>query len=475
LSKQVPLMTEAKSIHGQWSSRLIFILAATGSAVGLGNIWKFPYITGENGGGAFVLVYLLCIAVVGIPIMMSEVMLGRRGRQSPINTMTRLARAEGAHPAWSLIGWGGVLAGFFILSYYSVIAGWAIAYVFRAAGGVFSGIDAAGVKQVFGDLVEDPERLIAWHTLFMLMSMVVVARGVRAGLEKAVTWLMPALFVLLIVMVGYAMNTGSFAEGLKFLFEPDFDKLLYACEMVDGAQQCEISGAPILVALGHAFFTLSLGMGAIMVYGSYMPKQSSIAGSAILIALLDTLVALVAGMAIFPIVFANGLEPGAGPGLIFQTLPIAFGSMPGGQLFGTLFFVLLVFAAWSSAISLIEPAVAWLVENRGMTRVRAASWIGLITWLLGLGSIFSFNLWSGERYKLFGKSFFDLLDYLAANIMLPLGGLLIAIFAGWFMSRESSQHEFAMAQPFYSLWRGTIRFLTPLAVVMVFLNAVGVL
>ncbi|WP_177418240.1 sodium-dependent transporter [endosymbiont of Lamellibrachia barhami] len=467
-------MTERTSIHGQWSSRLVFILAATGSAVGLGNIWKFPYITGENGGGAFVLVYLLCIAMVGIPIMMAEVMLGRRGRQSPINTMTALAKEEGASSAWSLVGWSGVLAGFIILSYYSVIAGWALAYVFRVAGGLFNGADAAGVQAVFTGLTGDPERLIAWHTLFMLMSMAVVARGVRAGLEKAVTYLMPALFVLLFVLLGYAMSTGAFIDGLRFLFEPDFGKLFYVCETVAGTESCELSGSPILVAMGHAFFTLSLGMGAIMVYGSYMPKGISIARSAVLIALLDTLVALVAGMAIFPIVFANGLEPGSGPGLIFQTLPIAFGAMPGGQLFGTLFFVLLVFAAWTSAISLIEPAVAWLVENRGLSRVRAAGVIGMTTWVLGLGSIFSFNIWSGDEYKLFGMTFFDLLDYLAANIMLPLGGLLIALFAGWLMKRESSVDEFAMHAWRYGLWRVLIRYVSPLAVVAVFLNAIGI-
>lgn len=307
----------------------------------------------------------------------------------------------------------------------------------------------------------------------MLMSMFVVAKGVKAGIEKAVTYLMPALFVLLVVLVGYAMNTGFFIQGLEFLFTPDFNKLIYSCQVVDGLEQCEVSGGPLLVAMGHAFFTLSLGMGAIMVYGSYMPKKTSIARSAILVAILDTLVALVAGMAIFPIVFANGLEPGAGPGLIFQTLPIAFGAMPGGQLFGTLFFVLLVFAAWSSAISLIEPAVAWLVENRSMTRVRASIWIGLTTWILGLGTVFSFNLWS--EVKLFDKTFFDLLDYLTANIMLPLGGLLIAIFSGWLMKVESSRDEFAMQPGSYQIWWNLIRYISPLAVVIVFLHAVGIL
>jgi len=468
-------MTERTSIHGQWSNRLMFILAATGSAVGLGNIWKFPYITGENGGGAFVAVYLACIAIVGVPIMMAEIMIGRRGRQSPINTMRALANDESAGRGWVLLGWGGVLAGFFILSYYSVIAGWALSYVFRTAAGVFNGVTADGVQSIFSGLVSDPERLLAWHTLFMVMCMVVVARGVRHGLEKAVRILMPALFVLLLMLLGYAYNTGAFDQGLDFLFTPDFSKVFYKCEMVNAVESCSFDGGPMLVAMGHAFFTLSLGMGAIMVYGSYMPKGSSITASATMIALLDTVVALVAGMAIFPIVFANGLETGSGPGLIFQTLPIAFGAMPGGHLFGTIFFVLLVFAAWTSGISLIEPAVAWLVENKSMTRVRASIWVGTCVWLLGLGSVFSFNIWSGDGYQLFGKTFFDLLDYLTANIMLPLGGLLIAIFAGWSMSRGSSVDEFNMGDGlFYWVWRLLIRYITPVAVIIVFLNAIGV-
>jgi NSS family neurotransmitter:Na+ symporter len=466
-----------KSIHGQWSSRFIFILAAVGSAVGLGNIWKFPYITGENGGGAFVLVYLVCIALIGVPIMMAEILLGRRGRQSPINTMRALVQEEGGHRAWALLGWLGVVTGFLILSYYSVIAGWALAYVFRAAAGTFTGADAEVVAEAFGALVGSPETLLAWHTIFMVMTMLVVARGVRGGLEKAVTLLMPALFVLLLVLVGYAMSLGAFEQGLDFLFHPDVGKVFYNCAMTEaGVEQCEFTGEPLLVALGHAFFTLSLGMGAIMVYGSYMPGKASIARATFTIAGADTLVALLAGMAIFPIVFANGLEPGAGPGLIFQTLPIAFGAMPGGQLFGTLFFVLLVFAAWSSAISIIEPAVAWLVENRGMKRIPAAAAVGILAWFLGIGTVLSFNLWSGAEYQLFGKTLFDLLDYLTANILLPLGGLFIALFAGWVMSRAASRDELHMGDGIaYRSWRFLLRFVSPWLVLIVFLHAIGVI
>jgi len=450
-------MARRQSLHGEWSSRWAFVLAATGSAVGLGNIWKFPYITGENGGGAFVLVYLLCIALVGIPIMIAEILLGRLGRRSPINTMRHLAREARAHPRWQYLGWLGVVAGFLILSYYSVIAGWALAYMFRVGAGTFSGADAEQVGAAFEGLLHSPEVLLAWHTIFMLMTMLVVARGVRSGLEAAVRFLMPLLFVLLAVMVGYAMSTGAFMEGVRFLFEPDFSKL---------------TGTSILVAMGHAFFTLSLGMGAIMIYGSYLPEKASITQASLWIAGADTLVALMAGLAIFPIVFAHGLEPGAGPGLIFVTLPIAFGNMPAGTLFGTLFFLLLVFAAWSSAISLIEPAVTHLVEDHGQSRVQACVKAGLATWLLGIGTVLSFNWWS--EIKLFGKTFFDLLDFLTANIMLPLGGLFIALFAGWVLPRRDSERELGDGLV-YRLWWFTIRYVSPLAVFIVFLRSIEVI
>jgi len=447
------------SIHGEWSNRWVFILAATGSAVGLGNIWKFPYITGENGGGAFVLVYLICIAAIGIPIMMAEVLLGRRGRQSPINTMTQLAKEEGRSQAWSLLGWSGVIAGFLILSYYSVIAGWALSYVEKAVSGEFTGQSADSVGKIFEGFIANPGEVLFWHSVFMLMTMFVVARGVKKGLEAAIRFLMPALFLLLIIMVGYAISTDSFSQGLEFLFQPNFSKL---------------SWNGVLIAMGHAFFTLSLGMGAIMIYGSYMPHDASIAKTSIIVAAADTAVALLAGMAIFPIVFAHGLEPGAGPGLVFVTLPIAFGQMDGGLVLGTIFFVLLTFAAWSSAISLIEPAVAWLVENREWTRLKASILAGVITWIVGIGTVLSFSAWS--EIKLFDKTFFDLLDYLTANIMLPLGGLFIAIFVAWIMGRNSSLDELEMGDHVgFKAWYFLVRFVTPVAVIIVFLKAIGII
>ncbi|MBS3964330.1 MAG: sodium-dependent transporter [Methylomonas sp.] len=448
----------SRSIHGQWSSRFAFILAATGSAVGLGNIWKFPYITGENGGGAFVMVYLACVAALGIPIMIAEIMLGRRGRQSPINTMQSLAQEAGRDPRWHYLGWSGMIAGFLILAYYSVIAGWAMAYIFKAFFGAFIGSDAIEIKQLFDDLMAKPTQQIFWHSAFMFLTMAVVMRGVQGGLEKAVRFLMPTLFVLLVVLVGYAMTTGTYDQGVDFLFTPDFSK---------------IDADAVLTAMGHAFFTLSLGMGAIMIYGSYLPGDVSIARTTFYIAGADTVVALLASIAIFPLVFANNLEVGAGPGLIFQTLPLAFGQMTGGWLFGIVFFVLLFFAALSSSISLIEPAVAWLVENREIERHQACVWSGLSCWALGVAVVFSFNVWSDVT--LFGKNLFELLDYLTANLLLPLGGMAIAIFVGWQMQRHHAEQELALPSSGFDVWYLLIRYLAPAAVFLVFLHVAGIL
>lgn len=447
------------SIHGEWSSRWAFILATSGSAIGLGNIWKFPYITGANGGGAFVLIYLVCIVLIGFPIMMAEIMMGRHARQSPINAMRTLSAEVGASRPWRLLGWGGVVAGFLILSYYSVIAGWAVGYIYNALAGDFSGAGADEVGRIFSGLISSPLHMLVLHTLFMVLTVVVVARGVRSGLEQAVRLMMPALFALLIVLVFYSMTTtGAFMQGLHFMFDPDFSKL---------------TPAGVMIAMGHAFFTLSLGMGAVMAYGSYMPGGSSIATSSMIVVIADTLVSLLAGMMIFPLVFANGLEPGQGPGLLFQTLPIAFGHMPAGALFGGLFFVLLTFAAWSSSISLVEPAVAWLVENRGLGRAPAAWLCGIIAWLLGFGTIFSFNIWS--EHRLLDRSLFELLDFLTSNIMLPLGGLFVAVFAGWIMPRATTRAELGAGEGVYALWRILVRYVAPVGVIIVLLNLLGVL
>ncbi len=445
-------MAGSESVHGMWSSRLMFILAAAGSAVGLGNIWRFPYVAGENGGGAFVLVYLVCIFLIGIPIMSSEILLGREGRQSPINTMQDLVKRSGAHGGWQVVGWMGALAGFMILSFYAVIAGWAMAYIYQLATGTFVAASGETANEVFSAFTGDPKQVLLWHSIFMLLTIFIVGRGVNEGLEKAVKYLMPALFVLLLVLVGYAMTTGYFGQGLSFLFSFNIEKLTWG---------------GVLIAMGQAFFTLSLGMGAIMTYGAYMPKDSSVIGSATIIALLDTSVALLAGMAIFPLVFANGLESSSGPGLMFVTLPLAFGQMSGGIIFGTAFFLLVTFAAITSAISLVEPALAWLVEKLEVSRFTGAAIVGGIAWLLGLGSAFSTNIWS-DIHVLPGMTFFDSMDYVSNNIMLPLGGMLIALFSGWALDKAISKDQLQLSDGQFKVWEILVRFVSPAAVGIVF-------
>ncbi len=454
-------VAEARKDHPMWSSRFAFILAASGSAVGLGNIWKFPYITGENGGGAFVIVYLLCIALIGLPIMIAEVTIGRRGGRSPINSLRMLTHRDGLSSRWTWIGWMGITASFLILSFYSVIGGWALAYVGQSASGAFSGGNADSIGALFGGLLADPWTLLVWHSVFMALVIFIVARGIRSGMEKAINILMPLLFLLLLVMVGYAMTSGEFSQGFAFLFQPDFSKL---------------TTAGILTALGHAFFTLSLGMGVMMAYGSYLPKNVSIVKTAVAVSVVDTAVALLAGLAIFPLVFANGLEPGSGPGLIFQTLPMAFGQMTGGVLFGSLFFGLLVIAAVTSAISLLEPVVEWLEEHKGISRLSGTLMGGISIWLLGLLTILSFNEWSNVYPLSFisafeSKTFFDLLDYVTANLMMPLGGLFIAIFVGWFMNKQAVENQLDLSNDVaFSLFMFVLRFITPAAVLVVFIN-----
>ena len=424
-----------------------FHTCATGSAVGLGNIWKFPYMAGDNGGGAFVLIYLACIFIIGIPIMLGEIMIGRRGRSSPANTMSFLAKEAGSSQAWTLLGATGALAGLLILSFYSVAAGWAMAYVF----GGFQETSAQAVNSEFNKFLANPAALLFWHSLFIVTTVVIVARGILKGLEAWINTLMPALFIIIILLCIYAMQTGAFIEGLTYLFKPDFSK---------------INSDVLLAALGQAFFTLSLGMGAIMAYGAYMPADQNIGRTAITVAALDTGVALLAGIAIFPIVFANGLEPSEGPGLVFVTLPIAFANMPLGVLFGTLFFILLSIAALSSSISLIEPGVAWLVESLKTKRSYAAIALGAFAWTLGVFSALSFNLMS--EFKIFGMNFFDFTDFLTNQIMLPLGGIFIAIFVGWVMKKQDVLDELQIEEGIlFKIWFFIIRFVAPVMVGMV--------
>jgi len=457
-------MSTVRVDHGQWSSRLAFILAATGAAVGLGNIWKFPYIMGENGGGAFVIVYLLCIFAIGIPVMMAEVLIGRRGRQSPGNSVKALAIEAGANTKWSIVGWVGLIAGFLILSFYSVIAGWAVSYIFQAGAGNFNGATPEEIGGIFDNLLADPVRLIGWTTFVLVVTGIIVGKGLKKGLEKAVSYAMPAMLVLLLIIAGYSAINGDFAKTVHFMFDPDFSKLTY-------------SG--VLIALGHAFFTLSLASGAMMIYGAYLPQQTSITQSVVMIAIADTLIALIAGLAIYPIVFGNGLEASQGPGLVFVSLPIAFGQMWGGTVFGTLFFVMLGFAAFTSAISMVESAVAWLVERAGLTRIKAAALSIVILWFMSMLTVFSFTgaEWAKLGFVFVGKevsNYFELIDHLTADVLLPLGGLATAVFVAWVMKKEAAKEEIALSDGLFNLWYLTLKWFTPLAILFVFLNLIGI-
>ena len=448
---------QQKGMHGAWASRWTFIMAATGSAVGLGNMWKFPYVAGSNGGGAFVLTYLICILLIGVPVMMAEVMIGRHGRKSPINSVRDAVQESGADSRWGYLGWLGVIAGLLILSFYAVIAGWALDYIFEVASGRLIGVNGASAGAVFDSLLADPSRLILWQTIFILLCVGVVVGGVKKGLGVAVEILMPLLFVMMLVLLGFSVLKGNFAAAWSFLFDFDIAAL---------------SWRGVLEAMGQAFFTLSIGMGAIMAYGAYMPQKANIGKTILVVAFFDSAVAIISGLIIFSFVFATqGIEPSAGPGLMFISLPVAFGAMPGGVLIGSIFFVLVSIAAWSSAISLLEPCVAWLIEIKNLGRIKANLLLAGCAWVLGLGSVFSFNIWS--EYRLAGFTFFDFLDFLTANIMLPISGLMIALFVGYVMNRQLVKEQLEGTSATVStLWFFTVRYIAPVAIAAVFVMGI---
>lgn len=434
------------------------MLATAGSAIGLGNIWKLPYMIGVNGGSAFVLIFIASIIFLAVPLMMTEIMMGRRGQKNPLDAMKLLAQEAGVSTLWGWVGGMGMLAGVLILSFYSVVGGWVLSYVASALQGIFTNITPEQAANNFNQLLAQPLTLLMWHSIFLLMTMSIVARGVSKGLEKANNILIPVLFAILLILLGYSMSVGDMSAALNFMFSPDFSK---------------VTPVAILSALGHAFFTLSLGMGAVMVYGSYLGKDESIGQTTLFIAILDTALGLLTGIAIYALVFANQLEPGAGPGLIFQTLPIALGAMPAGNIFATLFFVLVAFAAWTSSISLVEPAVAWVIENTKINRKMASIVLGLAIWLIGITVILSFNEWQDVKIA-FGLGIFDSLDKLTSTVMLPLGGLLMAVFAGYLMKKEHIAEELRLTGLAFRFWKIANTIIAPLAVGLVFLNLLGI-
>jgi NSS family neurotransmitter:Na+ symporter len=430
--------TMAQASGNTWSSGFTFILAAVGAAVGLGNIWKFPYIVGVSGGGAFVLVYLGCVLFIAIPILITELWIGRTGGHSPPIAMANVARQGGLKPGgWSLVGYMAMLVGYLIATYYSVIAGWTLAYIFKAGSG-FGHAEPAMVAQQFDGLLADPEALILWHTIFIIIALSIVGRGLKEGIEKVVTVLMP-------------------------LFSSDFSK---------------IDAGTVLVAIGQAFFSISVAMGLLMTYGAYVPKSVSLTKSALIIAGADTLVALLAGLMIFPLVFGNNLDPGSGPGLIFRTLPTAFAEMPGGRVFGVVFFILLAFAAVTSLIAIIEPIVRFSEGRWNMKRRNGVLVFGALAWAIGLLTVFSFNIWSetyplGSFDALTGKTPFDLIDYFTANLMMPLGGILMALFVGWRIKPSVLAEDLSFGNTvLFNIWLWMIRVVVPLAILWVLYSSI---
>jgi len=457
MSPAAATMRPADTAGDRWSSPLAFALAVAGATVGFNNLWEFPQLAAKYGGGAFVVVYLVLVLVLGVPLLMGEVMLGRQGRASPVYTFWMLGSARRHGRAFTVAGWMALVACFVIFSYLSVIAGWTLAYIARSALGMFAGRTADGIASLFTVFVQDPEKQLFWHASFVTAVAWVAARGVRAGLEAAVRWLVPLLFALLLLLVVYAVALGTFGYAIAHLLEPDFTKLT-------------LMG--LLAALGHVFFSLGLGMGIVLMYSAYLEDGASVPRAALTIAGLDTVTALVAGFVIYAVLFAGGVEPATGPGLAFQALPLAFDHLPYGRVFATVFFALLTVIAYLRAIALLETVVVWLGEQFRMPRMRAAFIGGACAWVLGLVSIFSFNYWAFsfrfvEMEKRLGL--FDVLQILTAHVLLPLTGLAVAVFAGWVLRPEVTRAALGLKSPCaHDAWLWSIRVAVPLLLLVLF-------
>ena len=441
--------------HEQWSSKWGFLMASIGGAVGLGNIWRFPYITGENGGGAFVLIYIAAVLFVAIPILIAELQLGKRGHKDIVSGTRNVAVAAGKSKYWGIIGWMGMLAAFFVLTYYSVIAGQVIDYVFQSAIGTFTSGTQEAARAHFDTLEQNPWRMMVGHTVIMLITISVVARGIQGGVEKAAKFLMPTFFVMLMAMFFYAMVAGDFGRGFEYMFTFDFSK---------------VTANTVLIAIGQAFFSIGIGFGYMLAFGSYLSKEISIPQTSVIISLADAGVAIIAGLVIFPLVFQFGLEPGQGPDLIFRILPMVFNQMNLGAIVGSIFFLLLTFAALSSAIAILQPAVSYLEESWGMSVKKAAVSAGGVAWFLGIGSVLSYNYWA-EFYPLSFIEGFDtstvmgVIDFITANYMMLGGGILIAVFVGWSFKPGWAESEFKKEnQLLFTIWLWLARVFAPASV-----------
>jgi NSS family neurotransmitter:Na+ symporter len=439
-----------------FGSKLGIIAAVAGSAVGLGNIWKFPYITGVYGGGAFVLVYLICIALIGLPIVLSEFIIGRKTQKNAIGSFKELAPGT----FWFVPGFMGLVAAFMILAFYGVVAGWTLEYLFKAITNSFVGKNPADLEGMFGGYISQFSKPIFWQVIFMGLTCWIVLAGIKGGIEKASKLLMPVLLVIIIILDIRAVTLPGAEEGLAFLFKPDFSKL---------------TGEGMLNALGHAFFSLSLGMGTLITYSSYMSKQENLATTAVQVTIADTGIALLAGIAIFPAVFAFGIEPGAGPGLVFITLPNVFQQMPGGYYFCILFFLLLAVAALTSSISILEVVVAYFVEELKLARRTATIMAASAITIMGIPCSLSMGVWSNVKFM--DKTFFDWLDFIASNVLLPLGGLLIVAFVGWYLGREKTEAEVTnegeLKAGYLPLFMFLAKFVAPVVIAIVFLHGLG--
>lgn len=448
------------SASDTWSSPMVFLLASVGAAVGLGNIWKFPYTVGVSGGGAFVLIYLLAAFAFALPILIAELIIGRRGQHNAIDSVVKVAEDAKVSKNWRSIGWFGMSAAFLTLSFYSVVAGWSLALLARFASGSFIGVTPDVAATRFQTFLQGPNEMIGWHIVFMTLTVLVILPGLHKGLERAVGLLMPALFVILIMLLGYSAVEGDMGQAITFLFQPDFS---------------QVTPSTMLVAIGQAFFSVTVATAIMITYGSYLPANVNIPRSAVIIVTMDTMVALIAGIAIFPIVFQIGLDPAEGPGLVFVTLPAAFASMPGGTIFGTAFFILIAFAALTSSISIIETVTLWLREKSGLPRAICAILIGLAAGALGLLTVFSNNIWS-ELYPLSflpgfeTRTWFDSIDATVTTLLMPLGGILISLFVGWRLPHKLAKEDFGGAGVFYFLWRWLLRVPVPIGLTIMLIT-----
>ncbi len=443
------------TVRDNFGSKFGIIAAAAGSAVGLGNIWKFPYVAGQNGGGAFLLIYLFFVLLIGVPVMMSEFAIGRKGQRNAYGSFNVLAPGT----RWNIIGLMGVVAAFFILAFYSAVAGWTLEYIVHSVTHRFAGQSPQNLADTFSNFISNPIRPIVWQLVFMVLTALIVLAGIKKGIEKYTKLLMPLLLLLIIMLCIRSLTLEGGKEGLAFLFKPDFSK---------------VNATTILYALGQAFFSLSLGMGALITYSSYFGKKENLATTAVQVALSDTLIAVLAGVMIFPAVFAFGIEPSSGPSLVFITLPGIFQQMPGGDFFGALFFILLAVAALTSTISLLEVVVAFFSEELGITRKKATLIATIAISALGVFASLSFG--PLKEFTVFNKSIFDILDYTASNILLPLGGLLIVVFVGWFAGRKISRQELSndgtIKTSYFPLFNFIVKFIAPVAIAAIFIYSI---